>query len=417
MFRYVKEVFVRWASARSRRDLHLLAQNENLAPADYPAIRALIDQAHSLHVDAAKYVSLHGLDPEVFLPGNIWAALHASSGFANWSYDLVNYSRAVSAFSGFHMMLWGRQDLPGDFDPDEAGRFYSDLFSGALTGNAIGERLHAMGIPRKIEQSRKRLFPLYRSRGNLASTYDQLVANVPQRFRIEAPRRGGEMGLLHDGRIVNPDVLTYQGRINALYGSGTLDAIDRVIALRGAANYLEIGPGHCFFACALRSLFGHRLNIYLIDLPFVIANGIAYVSCAHGVGTIGLATQAAWPAQKPFVFIPNYLVPLHERHLPKFDLVHNALSLNEMSAKQVAYYMTLIDEHLTPDGVFHLCGGEKHLEYHQDALGAAMRRLPVRKLYRGNVKGIPVMDRPNSFFESTRTATPDECRPVSHQSR
>jgi hypothetical protein len=100
------------------------------------------------------------------------------------------------------------------------------------------------------------------------------------------------------------------------------------------------------------------------------------------------------------VVIPNYLVPFCERRLPEFDLVHNALSLNEMSAKQVAYYLGFIDEHLAEDGVFHLAGGGKYLEYHQDALDAASRRLRLRKLYRGKVEGIPVIDWPNTFFES-----------------
>ncbi len=380
--------------------MHLLAQNEDLPPADYPAIRALIDQARNLHVNAPDYVASHGLDTDVFLPGNIWADLHASSGFTGWSYDLVNYSRAVSPFGGFHMLLWGRQDLPGDYDPDEAKRLYEELLSGALTGKAIAARVEAMGIRQKIEGSSKNLMRFYKSRANLASRYDDLIAKVPQRFRIEAPKRGGEIGLLHHGRILNPDVLIYQSRINALYGSGTLEAIERIIAHRGSANYLEIGPGHCFFAYALRCIFNGRLNVFLIDLPFVIGNGIAYLSCVAGVHSIGLATQDAWPGPKPFVVIPNYLVPLCERRLPKFDLVHNALSLNEMSAKQVAYYLGLIDEHLAEDGVFNLSGGGKYLEYHQDALGAAIRRLRLRKLYRGKVEGIPVIDSPNTFFES-----------------
>ena len=386
---------------RNEQALHLLPQNEDLAHSEYPAIHLLIEQVRSLHLGAGEYIGAHGLDPDVFLPRNIWAELNSACGFPNWSYDLVNYSRAVSAFSGFHMLLWGRHDVPGDLDPEQAKRFYDDLFSGALAGKGIAERMQAIGVPERIARSRRNLFRWYSDRDNLARRYDRLVASVPARFRLAPPKRGGEIGLLHRGRILNPDVVAYQSRINALYGAGILEDIDRLISTRGFANYLEIGPGHCFFACALRLIFGKRLRVFLIDLPFVMANGVAYISCVAGARSVGIATPQAWPSSKEFVFVPNYLVPAWKQRLPKFDLIHNALSLNEMSEKQVAYYLDLIDEQLSEEGVFHLSRGGKYLDYHQDALGAAKRRLRLRKLYPRDVEGIPVIDAPNSFFEST----------------
>lgn len=378
--------------------LHLLEDNEDLDPGDYPAIQALIDQARQLHLGAASYIASEGLDPEIFLPGNIWAHLNNESGFTDWSYDIVNYSRALSPFSGFHMMLWGRQDIPGDMDEDQARRFYAEVLGGKLTGSAIGMRLKEMGIPARISASRSNRIRFYSARRNLVRTYERLVAMIPERFRLAAPKRGGEMGLLHNGRILNPDVLIYQSRINALYGSGTLDMLDRIIAERGSANYLEIGPGHCFFAHVLRQLFKGRLNIFLIDLPFVIANGIAYLSCAAGVGRIGLATQQHWPSPKPYIFLPNYLLPRYAENLPRFDLVHNALSLNEMTAKQVGYYVDFIGQHLNERGIFHLAGGKKYLAYHQDALRIAQGCLPLRKSYSSSVEGTRVLDSPHSFF-------------------
>ena len=387
---------------RSAPGLHLLAQNEDLDPAQYPSIRALIEELRGLHDGAARYIAAQGLDPEVFLPGNIWADLTARTAFREWTYDLVNYSRAISPFSGFHMMLWGREDLRGDLDRVQAKCFYDDLFSGALRGAAIADRMEAMRIPERMERSRRNRLRFYRARENLAPRYDRLVAKTPARFHIDAPKRGGEIGLLHRQRILNPDLLAYQGRINALYGAGVLAAIDRIIERRGSANYLEIGPGHGFFACALQSMFAGRLNVFLIDLPLAIANGLAYVSCVAGVDSVGLATPQAWPSPRPFVFVPNYVVPSCRARLPRFDLVHNALSLNEMSARQVAYYLDLVDEHLADDGVFHLSRGGKYLRDHQDALGMAIGRLRLRKLYRRSVEGIPVSEAPNSFFESSR---------------
>ncbi len=402
LLRAVRAAVSRRLSNGSTARLHLLGDNEDLDPRDYPAIQTLIQQTRELHLAAPDYVARHGLDPDVFLPRNIWQHLHAESGFAHWSYDLVNYSRAVSPFSGFHLLLWGRQDIPGDIDEQGAQELYADLFAGRIKGLDVAKRLDGMGIPAKIRASQRSLVRFYSARKNMARTYDHLVARIPYRFRLDVPKRGGEIGIVHKGRIINPDVLIYQGRVNALYGSGALDSLDRAISQRGYANYLEIGPGNCAFARALRQMFNARLNIYLVDLPFVIANGIAYLSCADGVDAIGLATPQYWPVSKAYTFVPNYLLPLYADDMPKFDLVHNALSFNEMSASQVVYYLAFVDEHLASDGALHLVGGEKYLEYHEDALALAKQRLRLRQSYKLKVREIPTLDSPHNFFGTTR---------------
>lgn len=392
---------VLWRGHKKGGKLHLPNDNENLDAAQYAAARQLIDRARRLHEGAASYVDRHRLDRNIFMPGNIWAHLNKESGFANWTYDLVNYSRAISPFSGFHLMLWGRSDIPGDIDEAQAQALYADLFSARITGPAIGERLSAMGLPAKIEASRASLFHMYTARKNMIGTYAYLVRKIPARFHLALPPKGGEIGILYDGRIVNPDVLAYQSRINALYGSGMFHRLEKAIAERGSANYLEVGPGACAFAYALREMFGGRLNVYLIDLPAVIANGIAYVTCVAGPEAIGVATPEEWPPHKPFIFVANYLVPACLERFPKFDLVHNALSLNEMTAQQVAYYLNLINDCLSADGVFHLVGGGKLLSYHQDALAAAGQRLQTLASYDGGRVGdVPVIDWPHTFFGS-----------------
>lgn len=373
--------------------IHLLSDNQNLPSNDFERVRLLLDEVRALHLGAEAYVTARQLDPEIFLPGNIWAVMNNPSDFMNWSYDMVNYSRAISPFTGFDMMMWGRQYVQGEVNAEEANRFYNRVFSGSLAGQAIAETLTSMGIPQKIERSGR----------DLARVYDRLVAKVPERFRINPPPRAGEIGFLHHGRILNPDVVTYQSRMNALYGSGVLEAIDRTIASRGSANYLEIGPGHSSFAHALYRSFNGKLNVFLVDLPSICANGITYLSCVAGIDNIALATQSHAPDSKPFIFIPNYLLPVYLDSLPQFDLVHNAISLTEMNAKQAAYYLDLIDELLAQDGVFYLHGGMRELDYHQDALGAARKRLVAWKYYGGRkVGGIHLVKGPNSFFTSRK---------------
>ena len=61
----------------ARTTLHLLDSNEDLTPDEYVRARALIDEVQLLHRGAAQFVAAAGLDREVFLPGNIWADLHA----------------------------------------------------------------------------------------------------------------------------------------------------------------------------------------------------------------------------------------------------------------------------------------------------------------------------------------------------
>src|SRR5207248_2158 len=130
-----------------------------------------------------------------------------------------------------------------------------------------------------------------RSLPRMAAYYDNLVSTIPERYRLVAPPRAGEIGALHNGRILNPDLILYQRRMNALYAGGALQQLEEIIAAEGSANYLEIGPGHCFFAWALARCFDDKLNVFLVDLPYVMGNGCAYLSCAAGADRIGLVTS------------------------------------------------------------------------------------------------------------------------------
>lgn len=385
--------------------LHVLTDNQDISADEYARARALLLDVRTLHLEASRNVERRGLDPDIFLPGNIWAEIYRPDHFDDWTYELVNYARCISPFTGFHPMMWGRLDVPGEVDGAKAGDFYGRFLSGALDYTTVAEQLdREFNLSERIRQSLPRLI----------DSYDNLVSRIPDRYHIVAPPRGGEIGVEHRGGIIHPDLIIYQRRINALSAGGALRPIEDAIAKRGSANYLEIGPGHCFFAYALARCFDGKLNVFLIDLPFVINNACAYLTCAAGADQIGLVTATTAAAiARPFVFVPNYLVPDYEPHLPDFQLVHNAISFNEMNAQQVAYYFDLVARHMDDDGVFHIAGGFKLLDHHVDALAAAIERFPNHTLYpHADVAGYPVVDGPNTFIRSNGSDHPSRASSV-----
>jgi len=371
--------------------LHLVADNHDISADEYVKARALLDEVRTLHLESRRYVEAHHLDPDVFLPGRIWAALGSPDHFIDWTCDLVNHVRCVSPFSGFDLMMWGRRDVPGQVDATRASALYGAMLSGTLDYRDLGERLE-----RDFDLSGC----IRRSLPDMTAFYDALVSTIPPHYHIAAPPCGGELGALHNGRIINPDVILYQRRVNALYAGGALQPIENAIASHGSANILEIGPGHGVFARALAECFAGAVNVFLVDLPFVLANSCAYLACASGTDRIGLVTAATRTAiDRPFLLIANHLVPAYERHLPDFHLVHNAISFNEMSALQVAYYFDLIDRHLAPDGTFHMAGGSRALDDQVDATAAAIDRFPNHALYPDrHIAGHLVAERPNVFI-------------------
>src|SRR5262249_1166572 len=148
-----------------------------------------------------------------FLPGNIWATILKPDQFTEWTYDLVNYSRCVSPFTGFDLMMWGRRDVPGELDSRKVDYFYHRFFTGELGGK---------DVPRELEKQFRLSERIRESLPRMAAYYDDLVSTIPDRYRLVVPGRAGEIGGLHDGRILNPDVILYQQRVNALYAAGAL---------------------------------------------------------------------------------------------------------------------------------------------------------------------------------------------------
>lgn len=369
--------------------LHLIPDNQPIAQADYRAAKKIIDAIEAVHRSASEYISAHGLDPEIYLPGNIWGEISKPAAFTNWTYDLVNLARLVSPFTGFHMLAWGRLDSPDGIDATKLNSVYQTIFSGELRSYELAKHVdEKLNLTERIKQSAS----------DLIDRYGALVAGIPEKYKLSPPPRAGEIGAVHESRIIHPDLLSYQARMNALYASGALEIVERAIADRGSAEYLEIGPGNCFFAYALSQCFDGKVRAILIDLPASLANGCAYLVCAAGPSAVALMTAPLEP-HAPFTLLANYLLPAVEDRLPRFDLIHNAISMNEMTAKQIEDYLGLIERRLAPGGVFHLAQGTRHLDYHEDAYAMARSHFPRQRVFEGDsINEIMTPEAPNSFF-------------------
>jgi hypothetical protein len=373
---------------------HLLGDNEDLSAADYAKAAALIATIRGLHLQARAYIERERLDPDIFLPGNVWAKIVDSDRFFDWTWDLVNYVKTLAGFSGFNSMMWGRLDAAEGselaIDPTRTADLYERYKSGQIPRTALPGVLE-----REFDLSNR----IRRSAAALLAQYEALLEDVPDKYRVRLPKRGGEIGILYHDRIVNYDLVVFQSRMNALYGAGALQRLEDVIAARGYATYAEIGPGAAQFADALRNCFDGRLRVFLVDLPSIMAYGCAYLSCTAGPDAVHVVADGkAAIVERPFIYVANYLVPACEHVFPPFDLVHNANSLNEMTDRQVAYYMKWVRAHLAPQGSFHLSGAFKTLDYHRDVVAAAAQAFPEHHVYLEPVIGtVRVMDPQHMF--------------------
>lgn len=374
--------------------LHLFSDNGHLTADEFTRIRHGLARVERLHAAYRTFVAEHALDPEVFLPGNIWKDLYDFDGFERWTYDLVNAVRLLSPlFTGFDMLAWGRRD-GREINLPEAERFHAGV-------------MHDGALPRNLDEVLEVRFQfvtrLWYSR-YLAAARRALLVNVPERYIARCPARMGEVGIVDQGDIVNPDLLTFQSRINAMVGGGVTQALEQAVARRGSATLLEIGPGLGFIPYTLHRALEGRLTVFLVDLPRMMARGYAYLAGVVGAEHVGIVTDPdeALP-ETPFVYIPNYLVPAVSGRLPRLDAVLNAISLNEMNAAQVDFYLGFIDAHLDEHGIFFLEQGARYRPDHEDAMAAARRRFPSHRCCPDPaVGGLPVMAYPNSYFHANR---------------
>jgi putative sugar O-methyltransferase len=319
-----------------RYSFHGLQQNDDLSEIEYAGIKSAVGQVNDLLNDWSSYVDRNGLDPRLFHTQNEWAGIISVSQSRELRYrddfQWVNYIRLLSPFTGFY--------LP-----------FLDRIGGAqLFGNEVTERIQAEiahGIPENIVELMDTLDPHER----LAHVIDEqhrLTANIPSKFVVKMPLRGGEVGLMIDGAIVNPDTIYTQGRINSMYNFGILRAIEENIEKCGKCRVLEIGGGYGALARALHSLFPGKLEYVMMDLPESLWSAAGYMTVTGPTDV--LEPGQAFPDTFETLMIANYLAEECRTSLGPVDLAINTMSFIEMSEAQVRYYRDLIGEVLAEDG-------------------------------------------------------------------
>src|SRR4051794_37408643 len=119
----------------------------------------------------------------------------------------------------------------------------------------------------------------------------------------------GEIGVIIDGRAINPDILMCQSRINGMLSLGVIAKLWRTIEERGKVRVLEIGPGYGALGYALRSIFGSNLEYVLVDLPSSLYFSTIYLSTLLDDEGCHLATPGCVvPERFNCLFVANYLM-------------------------------------------------------------------------------------------------------------
>lgn len=319
---------------------HGLRQNDDLSDAEYVAIKAQIEKVNSVSRDWLGYIERRGLDPSIFHPQNEWADIinvaTSRSALHPTDYFNLNYVRLMSPFTGFHLPFLDRIDGFRRFD----NKLSRDI-----------QNACAQGIPADIAERMDALNPFERLEHTI-NDYLSLIARLPDKYIVDVPQRSGEVGLLINERLVNPEVLICQGRINALHDLGVLPLIERKIAENGCARILEIGPGYGALATALRSLYPQKLEYIAVELPYILWNCVAYMT-TNNYGSASHVMQSGEPFPSSFgvLFLANYLLDEFKNNIGPVDIAINTMSFIEMSKPQVTYYRDTIRENLSSDGV------------------------------------------------------------------
>ena len=370
-------------------DLFLFADNKPISESQYESVMVGIKLIEGLHWRTRDYIEENGLDTEVFLPRNVWSQICNLDTFHKWPYSLVNVCKIASPFTGHYMAMWGRVDM-GHLESEDVARFYEIIFSEGVPANVDEILFKEFGLGERIEKYRV----------SLLESYDRLVDSVPDRFRVQTPDRMGEIGIRHDGNIVNFDTVTYQSRINALFGMGIIETLEKAILEEKRVCILEIGPGHCYMAYALQSILGCKAQVILVDLPRSLVHGYMYLAGIFGADEIQIVDEETNKiGDKPFVLVPNYLLPKLENQELNLDLTINAISLNEMNRAQNEYYLDFISENSKDGAFFHMEGGGKYLDEHVDSLELARKRFPEHHFFLGSsIKGVDIQNHPNTFY-------------------
>lgn len=346
-------------------EIHTLKENYPLTDAQYERGVSYVRSLQQLHDVAPAYIASAGLDPEIALPGNEWAKIVPAKGLRlRSSFADLNFLRLDAPFIGYHLPILDRRDR-AQFATEEDFSFLD-----GLSQNGIPADIAAI-LAARLDM-RRRLAPV-------VGEYETYVRGVPQKYRVGAPRMLGEIGVIIDGRVINPDILMCQSRINGMLSLGVIAKLGREIEERGRVRVLEIGPGYGALAYALRSIFGSKLEYILVDLPSSLYHSAVYLSTLLDGEACHLAMPGgAIPQHFNCLFVANYLLDEFAPRLGPIDLAINTMSFPEMSETQIRHYANLSARLLRPDGIFFDENGV-YLPHHADSDAVLGSVFPFRK--------------------------------------
>lgn len=270
-------------SGRTALEMHTLLDTEHLTDAEYAAARNRIERVQDAADRAQAHMAARGLDPRLYLPGNIWGQLvPVEPPRFRIDYPAVDLMRLYAPFAGYHLELLDRVD-PGRayFFPRGAAAGEPDLLS----------RIATMEDPAAIwEAICGTIDPLARMLSFVGS-HRMITLNVPATHVVDTPGRFGEIGMRVDGILCNRDTILCQSRINAL--------LDLPTSLVHAAIYL--------------GLFEPNHRILVPD--------------DHGFDDMDPRGRC--------LFVPNHLLETAVSADHPIDVAINTMSMPEMSADQV----------------------------------------------------------------------------------
>jgi hypothetical protein len=319
-----------------------LEQNIALNNAEYAAARRIVAKVQHVYDRWAGFVGENALDPDVFFPGNQWRDLAPVSGLRfRDDYNNLNWHRLLAPHAGYYLLLLDRMDG-------------ARRFANPWPENQLARMLVGWDLPDDLPELMGRYLDPDERLADVPQQQAQLVHGLPPELAVGAPPRFGEIGLLIDGLLVNPDTIRVQGRINAMHAAGVLRHLAHRIERHGRARVVEIGAGYGAVAHALMHIFKGALDYFVIDQPTVLYSSAIYLGGLWGYDKAALPVDTDnVRLDQRLVFVVNYLLPRFASTIGPVDLAINTMSMNEMSEPQVRYYAAFIRDALGEDGLFY----------------------------------------------------------------
>jgi len=320
---------------------HTLRENHDLTEDEYKRARDRIAQVQRT-LDQSEDAEAAKTKEQVFHPANVWESLAARPGSQiPTDYHGINTLRMRAPFAGFHLPILDRLDRWRHYSgPDDATLRH---IMAATDSNEVWERICAAIDPLS------RMLPF-------AGIQQLVTLNIPPDYVVRTPKMFGEIGMLVDDVLCNADTILCQSRVNALYASGALAKIDRIIGRNGVCRILEIGSGHGALARAVMALFPGRIEYICCDLPSSLHFAAVYAGHFAADSKVVSRDDSSIThlrGRESCIFAPNYLIDAVVSDRQPIDVAINTMSMPEMSAEQVEFYCRLMVAALGKDGFFY----------------------------------------------------------------